>query len=103
MKKPSLYDICMNIAHIENGLAYGEISFSFDNLMSAIKPGHPADILDDIFCDVGNALLNDKNAVFPRERLELMLSQLKGFKECFGVKELKKPISDLEKYLESLK
>jgi len=41
----TLYDICMKIAHIENGLADGSISFTYDHLMAAMKPGHPADIL----------------------------------------------------------
>ena len=49
----TLYDICTEIAEIEDGLYYGDIDFSYDNLMSAMKPGHPADILDDILSLIG--------------------------------------------------
>jgi len=95
-----LYDICMEIAQIENGLAEGEIRFSYDKLMSAMKPGHPADILDDIFGDVGNAVYLKKEV--PKEKVKELLKKLKEFKKCFKVKELAKPISDLDAYLKEI-
>ncbi len=95
----SLLSICMDIAMIENGLAEGRIPFSYDNLMSAMKPGHPADILDDIFCDVGDALYYDFAAEIPTERLQQLLSDLEEFKACFNVDRLQGPIDDLKEYL----
>lgn len=95
----SLFSVCMDIAMIENGLAEGWIPFSYDNLMSAMKPGHPADILDDIFCDVGNTLYFDPTAKIPTERLQRLLSDLEEFKDCFNVDRLQQPIDDLKEYL----
>ena len=95
----SLYDIFCKLAQIENGLAYGEIMFSFDNMMSAFKPGHPVDILDDIFGNIGNELYFDPDADIDKDELEEVLHNLKEFKKAFKVKELRKPIKELELYL----
>lgn len=92
----TLYDICMEIAEVEEGLAYGEIQFKYDNLMSALKPGHPADILDDILSPVGNAVYFGEEVTL--EKIKELLQGLKEFQKCFEV-DLKKPIRELKQYL----
>ena len=93
----TLYDICKMISEVEEGLMYGNISFSYDNLMSAMKPGHPADILDDILSIIGWDVF--KGETPEREKIEDVLTQLKAFKSCFKVKQLKQPIEALDNYL----
>ena len=96
----TLYEICQSIAEIEEGLMYGEIQFSYDKLMSAMKPGHPADILDDILSIIGFDVF--KGITPKREKIAEVLEKLKSFKACFKVKELKESISALEEYIASL-
>ena len=93
----TLYDICVEIAGVEEKLAYGEIDVSYDNLMSAMKPGHPADILDDILSIIGWDVQMGEEP--KREALEQTLEELKTFKKCFGIKQLNKAIKGLESYL----
>ena len=95
-----LFDICMEIAMIENGLAEGRISFDYPKLAMAMGAGHPADILDDIFCEVGDAVYLKKAVT--KESLEKMLSGLQSFSKDFKVKELKNPISHLKDYIEKM-
>ena len=92
-----LYDICKMIAEVEDGLAYGEIQFSYDNLMCAMKPGHPADILDDILSKIGWDVFEGKTP--SNETVAQVLEELKEFKATFKVKQLQKPINALQKYL----
>ena len=92
-----LLDICYEIVDIYEGLAYNEIPFTYDNLMSAMKPGHPADILDDILSSISDDVMLRKP--IERERIEEVLERLKEFKKCFKVKELSKPIKHLTEYL----
>ena len=70
----TLYEICREIGLVEQGLMYGEIDFSYDNLMSAMKPGHPADILDDILSIIGWDVFEGKDPPIEkvREVLELL-------------------------------
>jgi hypothetical protein len=96
-----LYDICISIAKIENGLACGQINYSYDNLMSAMKPGHPADILDEIFSEVGNAVCFGQEVT--SDKIKELLMNLQDFKEYFKIKELEKPIKNLTTYLEIFK
>jgi hypothetical protein len=93
----TLYDICYEIAEVYEGLAYNEISFTYDSLMSAMKPGHPADILDDILSLIGDDVMLGKPV--EKERVEEVLKRLKEFKKCFKVKELSKPVKHMSEYL----
>ena len=93
----TLYDICHEVSEIEEKLAYGEIQFSYDALMSALKPGHPADILDDILSLIGWDVFSGKEVEL--ERVKEWVEELKSFKEDFKVKELKSAISHTEKYI----
>lgn len=93
----TLYDICKMIAEIEEGLAYGEISFEYSKLMCALQPGHPADLLDEILSIIGWDVFAGKTP--EKEKIEQVLTELKGFKAEFCIKELKKPIEALENYL----
>lgn len=96
----NLNDICQEILAIEEGLDCGTITFTYDNLASAMKCGHPVEIFDSIIAEViwdvsaGKAPENSK--------LENVLKGLKRFKRSFKVKELSKPIKDMEEYLSSL-
>ena len=96
----NLFDICMEIAMVENGLAEGSIQFDYPKLAMAMGAGHPADILDDIFCEVGEAVYLGKDVT--KEQLENLLSGIKSFSNDFKIKELKLPISHLKEYIESL-
>lgn len=97
----TLYDICSEVAHIEEGLTYGEVSFSYDKLMSAMKPGHPADLLDDVLSMIGWDVFAGKDIEL--SRVEEWLDELKNFKKAFKIKELSKPIKHTEEYIKSLK
>lgn len=91
-----LYDICKEIAVVEDKLAYGEIDFSYDKLMSAMKAGHPADILDDILSIIGWDVFAGKEP--PIEKIEETLTRLKGFQSTFKV-DLKEIIKNLKEYI----
>ncbi len=69
----TLYEICSELAQIENGLAFGEIKFNYGAMMCTMKPGHPADLLDDIFCEVGNAVYTNPKAEVETNLLEELL------------------------------
>lgn len=93
----TLYNICKMIANVEEGLLYGSIRYSYDNLMCTLKPGHPADILDEILSIIGWDVFAGKTP--EDEKVKQMLEELKSFKEALGIKQLQKPISALEEYL----
>ena len=93
----TLYEICREIGEVEEGLMYGEISFTYDSLMSAMKPGHPADILDDILSVIGWDVFAGKEP--EKEKVKQVLARLREFKRCFKVKELNAPIKHLNEYL----
>ena len=104
-KKPvKLIDIMMMVARVENGLAYNEIEWSYvpDKLEMALGMGHPADILDDIFCDLGNRLFINENEKVTKKELKELLKNLKAFQAAFCVKELKKPIDELTEYIKNM-
>ena len=93
----SLRDICQMIAEIEEGLAYGEINFTYNRMMCVMKQGHPADILDEILSIIGWDVF--KGETPEREKIEEVYNELKQFKSCFKVKELSQPIEALDEYL----
>lgn len=93
----NLNEICAEILAIEEGLDCGLISFTYDNLASAMKCCHPVEILDDIISLIFWDLQEGKNP--RREKIEEVLKGLKRFKRAFKVKELSKPIKDLTQYL----
>ena len=93
----TLYDICMEIAEVERKLDEGEIPFSYDNLMSAMKVGHPVEILDEILATIYyDVVLAGKTP--PMEKVKETLSGLKRYQRTFKV-DLKKPIKELEEYI----
>lgn len=92
----TLYDICKKIAIIEDGLAYGEIDFSCDKLVCAMKSGHPADVLDDILSIIGWDVFAGKTPTI--KKVKETLSGLIDFQESYGV-DLSEPISELQKYV----
>lgn len=95
-----LQEICNEVAAVIEGLEYGSIQFSYDKLACAMKVGHPADILgsviSEIFFDVQAGRVPEKEIV------ENVLKGLKRFKRSFKVKELSKPIKEMEAYLANL-
>ena len=96
----TLSDICQEILAIEEGLDCGTIAFTYDNLASAMKCGHPAEIFDNIIAEVFWDIQAGKEP--ERSKLENVLKGLKRFKRSFKVKELSKPIKDMEVYLSNL-
>lgn len=95
-----LSDICQEILAIEEGLDCGTIAFSYDNLASAMKFGHPVEIFDSIIAEVFWDIQAGKEP--EKDKLENVLKGLKRFKRSFKVKELSKPIKDLNTYLSEI-
>ena len=93
----TLKEICTEVAEIEEGLMYGEIQFSYDNLMSAMKPGHPADLLDDVLSMIGWDVFEGKPIEL--DRVKEWSKALKSFKAAFKVKELSAPIKHVAEYI----
>lgn len=93
----TLYEICSEVAQIEEGLAYGEIEFVYGKLASAMKPGHPADLLDDVLSMIGWDVFADKEVEI--ERVKEWQNALKEFKKCFKIKELAAPIRHIDTYI----
>ena len=92
-----LTEICRGVLAIMEGMMEGEISFTYDNLASAMKYGHPAEILDDILQPVCFSL---EDGILPDPKsVEKLLKDLKRFKRSFKVKELTDSIKGLESYL----
>lgn len=96
----NLNDICKELLAIEEGLDCGYIAFSFGNLESAMKCGHPVEILDSIIGEIYWDLQAGKE--LSKEKLISVLEGLKQYKKNFKVKELGKPIKALEAYIEVL-
>ncbi len=92
----NIEQICNDLAEITEKLMYGEISFSYDNLASAMKPGHPGEILDDIISIIGWDVLEGKEP--PLENVKETLAGLEDFQRAFKV-DLKKPIMNMKKYI----
>lgn len=92
-----LNEICKEILSIEEGLDCGSISFTYDNLASAMKCGHPVEILDDIVSEIFWELQDGKTP--EKAKVEKLLNGLKRFKRAFKVKELSKQIKELTNYL----
>ena len=96
----TLNDICQEILAIEEGLDCGTIAFTYDNLASAMKCGHPVEIFDNIIAEIFWDIQAEKKP--EKSKLENVLKGLKCFKRSFKVKELSKPIKNLEAYLSNL-
>ena len=94
----TLKQICTEVAEIEESLAHGMIEVSYDNLMSAMKPGAPADLLDDILSMVGWDVFAGKE--IETARVKEWKEALEGFKNDFQVEELAEPIKHITEYLE---
>ena len=93
----TLNEICSEIAELEQKMLWGEIEFSYDNLMSAMKPGHPAELLDEVLSEIGWDVFSNKPV--SADRVSTWIKHLKSFKRAFKVKELSAPIKHAEQYL----
>ena len=93
----NLKDICQELIAIEEGLDCGTITFTYDSLSSAMKCGHPADIFGSIIAEIFWDIQAGKEP--ERDNVDSVLKGLKRFKRSFKVKELSKPIKNLESYL----
>lgn len=96
-----LTQICSDLAEIEMGLMEGEIDFSYDNLMSAMKPGHPCEIMDGILSNIYYPAMGGKEP--PMETMEKTLKDLNGFAKAFKIKEMKTPLQELADYINARK
>ena len=104
MKRASiktLEKICEEVVDIEEGLMFGTIMFRYDNLMSAMKPGHPMEILDSLLANIYFTVMGGKEP--PMEKMEETLKNFRGFKSAFAVKEMNKPIRELSDYIKARK
>lgn len=96
-----LQRICEEIIVIEEGLMLGNILFKYDNLMSAMKPGHPMEILDSLLANIYFTIMGGKEP--PIGKLEETIKDFKGFKTTFDVQEMNKPIKELSEYVKARK
>ena len=96
----TLEEICQNVIDIEEGLMFGTILFKYDNLMSAMKAGHPMEILDGILANIYFTVMGNEEP--PKEKLKETLEGFKTFKRTFEVKEMSKPIKDLSDYIKAM-
>lgn len=92
-----LYNICKEVAEIEDGLFRGTIDFAYDNMMCAMKVAHPADILDEILSEIGFDVFAKRPVEL--QRVKDWISDLEAFKKEFKVKELNKPIKAAKEYI----
>lgn len=93
--------ICEEVVDIEEGLMCGSILFRYDNLMSAMKPGHPMEILDSLLANIYFTVMSGKEPSM--EKMEETLKNFRGFKTTFAVKEMNKPIKELSEYIKARK
>lgn len=93
--------ICEKVVDIEEGLMFETIQYQYDNLMSALKPGHPMEILDSLLANIYFDVMGGHEP--PMEKMEETLKMFRGFKESFAVKEMGKPIKELDEYIKARK
>ncbi len=93
----TLSEICEQVMDIEEGLMTGEVQFRYDNLMSAMKPGHPMEILDGIIAEIFWDVMSGKMP--EKEKIANVVDNMKNFTDCFDVDELKPIIGELEEYI----
>ena len=93
--------ICSDLAGVEMELMEGEIDFNYDNLMSAMKPGHPAEIMDGILSAIYYPSVQGKEP--PMKTMEATLKELKAFAKAFQIKEMKEPLKALSDYIQARK
>ena len=96
----NLIDICKDLLAVMEGLQEGTVLFTYDNLASAMKYGHPVEILDDVMAEFVLGVMDGKEQ--DQKTVENVLKGLKRFKRSFKVKELGKPIKDLTTYLSEM-
>ena len=95
-----LRDICEKVMDIEEGLMVGEIQFRYDNLMSAMKPGHPMEILDSIIAEIFWDVMSGKEPA--KEKIISVINNMKDFKNTFEIDEVEPVIDDLERYVKEM-
>ena len=94
----TLSEICIELVAVEQKLMDGQISFSYDNLMSAMKPGHPAELLDEILADVYFESVIYGREV-PLDRVKEFADELKAFKTDFKIRAMAAPLKKLTDYI----
>ena len=96
-----LDQIVSDLAGIEMDLMNGEIDFSYDKLMSAMKPGHPCEIMDGILGKIYYPTIQGKEP--PMDTMKKTLKELQEFAETFCIEEMEKPLQELADYITSRK
>ena len=96
-----LSQICSDLAGVEMGLMNGEINFSYPRLMSAMKAGHPCEIMDGILSKIYYPAISGKEP--PMETMEETLNELQSFGETFNIEEMNDPLRRLAEYIEARK
>ena len=93
-------EICLEVLAIAEELEYGNISFTYGKLSSAMKAGHPAEFvmesLDDLFVEIKDDIKPSK------EKVDKLIKNLKRIKQSFKIKELSDPIKKLTEYLDQM-
>ncbi len=96
-----LDQIVSDLAGVEMGLMNGEIDFTYGKMMSAMKPGHPCEIMDGILAKIYYPTIRGTEP--PLDTMEETLKNLQEFAEAFSINEMKKPLQELADYITARK
>ena len=95
-----LNEIADQLLDIANGIEYNNISYFNPLLVSVQNKAKPDDLLLGIAVSIKNDITNGKQP--SKKELSAVLQELKMIGKNYKIKELKKPITDLTTYLNSL-
>ena len=95
-----LNEIADQLLDIANGIEYNNISYFNPLLVSVQNKAKPDDLLLAIAVSIKNDITNGK--LPSKQELSAVLQKLKMIGKNYKIKELKKPITDLTTYLNSL-
>lgn len=93
--------ICRDLADVEMGLMEGRIDFCYDKLMSAMKPGHPCEIMDGILANIYYPAMQGHEP--PMDVMEKTLKNLQSFGKAFSIEEINEPLKELAEYIRARK
>lgn len=91
-----LNEVIRVVVDIAKKLFSGRIKFRYDNMMCAMKPGHPGEILEEILSEIYWDVIAGR--VPPVEKVRNVRDNLIAFKKDFQVRGLKKAIDILNAY-----
>ena len=95
-----LKEICAQLADVEEMLDNGQIPYTYDNLMAAMKADHPVEVLDEILATIYYDVMAEK--IPSLAKVKKTLAGLEKFQKVYNV-DLKEPIKGLKEYINEVK